>query len=121
MRRPVVECTQRHPLELGGFQLLERHFCMFDMGLVVGEHELEDKMELWSYGGEVGVVVKVMVGPDADFNGLGMMLGVVVTVIGSCAGRVPGTGTWRFIVAEVGMMVASLVVGERWHPGIGQC
>jgi hypothetical protein len=88
---------------------------MFDMGLVVGEHELEDKMESRGSEREVGV------GPAADFNGLGMMLGGVVTAIGSCAGRVPGTGTWRFIGAEVGMMVASLVVGERWHPGTGQC
>jgi hypothetical protein len=88
---------------------------MFDRGLVVAEHELEDKMELWGSGREVGV------GPDADFTGLGMMLGGVVTAIGSCADRVPGTGTWRFIGAEVDMMVASLVVGERRHPGKGQC
>jgi len=86
---------------------------MFDMGLVVAEHEQEDKMELWGSGREVGA------GPAADFTGLGMMLGGVVTAIGSWAGRVPGT--WRFIDAEVGMMVASLVVGERWHPGTGQC
>lgn len=88
---------------------------MFDMGLVVAEHEQEDKMELWGSEREVGV------GPAADCTGLGMMLGGVVTAIGSWAGRVPGTGTWRFIGAEVGMMAASLVVGERWHPGTGQC
>lgn len=88
---------------------------MFDRGLVVADHELEDKMELRGSGREVDVR------PAADFNGLGMMLGGVVAVIGSWAGRVPGTGTWRFIGAEVGMMVASLVVGERWHPGTGQC
>ena len=87
---------------------------MFDMGLAVAEHELEDKMELRGSGGGVGV------GPDADFAGLGMMFGVVA-VVGSCADRVPGTRTWRFIVAEAGTMVASLVVVERWHPGIGQC
>jgi len=92
---------------------------MFDMGLVVAEHEQEDKMELRGSEREVGV------GTAADCNdsdsGLGMMLGGVVTAIGSWAGRVPGTGTWRFIAAEVGMMAASLVVGERWHPGTGQC
>jgi len=92
---------------------------MFDRGLVVVvviiDHELEDKMELWGSGREVGV------GADADITGLGMMFGGVVAVIGSSAGRVPVTGTWRFIGAEVGMMVASLAVAESWHPGIGQC
>lgn len=60
-------------------------------------------------------------GPDADFDGLGMALGGFVAIGGSWADQVPVTGTWRSIAAEEGMMVASLVVGEHQHPGIGQC
>lgn len=64
---------------------------------------------------------EVAAGPDADFDGLGMTLGGVVAIGGSWADQVPGTGTWRFIAGEEGMMVASLVVGEHQHPSIGQC
>lgn len=123
MRLPVVvehsavigRGQHHHLLELGGSQLRERHLCMFDMGLAVGVHELEGKMESLGSEAEVGV------GAGADSGGRRLMLAAIVAVIGSCAGQVLGTGIRRFVVAEADTMAASLVVGERWRPGIGQC